>query len=48
MNKNNDGSAWNTFLSTVRARLNVAQIVEEVKHDAQVSFDFVSMLAVAR
>ncbi|XP_040161850.1 uncharacterized protein LOC120899743 [Anopheles arabiensis] len=47
MNKNNDGSAWNTFLSTVRARLNVAQIVEEVKHDAQVSFDFVSMLAVA-
>uniref|UniRef100_A0A182LUI5 Uncharacterized protein n=1 Tax=Anopheles culicifacies TaxID=139723 RepID=A0A182LUI5_9DIPT len=45
-NKNNDG-AWNTFLSTVRARLNVAQIVEEVKHDAQVSFDFVSMLAVA-
>lgn len=46
-NKNNDGSAWNTFLSTVRARLNVAQIVEEVKHDAQVSFDFVSMLAVA-
>ncbi|XP_058120794.1 uncharacterized protein LOC131282381 [Anopheles ziemanni] len=47
VNKNNDGSAWNTFLSTVRARLNVAQIVEEVKHDAQVSFDFVSMLAVA-
>uniref|UniRef100_A0A182Q8K0 DUF389 domain-containing protein n=1 Tax=Anopheles farauti TaxID=69004 RepID=A0A182Q8K0_9DIPT len=47
MNKNNDGGAWNTFLSTVRARLNVAQIVEEVKHDAQVSFDFVSMLAVA-
>uniref|UniRef100_A0AAG5D9M6 Uncharacterized protein n=1 Tax=Anopheles atroparvus TaxID=41427 RepID=A0AAG5D9M6_ANOAO len=46
-NKNNDGSAWTTFLSTVRARLNVAQIVEEVKHDAQVSFDFVSMLAVA-
>ncbi|XP_049279883.1 uncharacterized protein LOC125762130 [Anopheles funestus] len=46
-NKNNDGGAWNTFLSTVRARLNVAQIVEEVKHDAQVSFDFVSMLAVA-
>lgn len=47
VNKNNDGSAWTTFLSTVRARLNVAQIVEEVKHDAQVSFDFVSMLAVA-
>ncbi|XP_053673725.1 uncharacterized protein LOC128723985 [Anopheles nili] len=47
MNKNNDAGGWNTFLSTVRARLNVAQIVEEVKHDAQVSFDFVSMLAVA-
>lgn len=46
-NRNAEGGAWNTFLSTVRARLNVAQIVEEVKHDAQVSFDFVSMLAVA-
>lgn len=38
---------WNTFLSSVRARLNVAQIVEEVKHDAAISFDFVSMLCVA-
>ncbi|XP_055593760.1 uncharacterized protein LOC129744963 [Uranotaenia lowii] len=39
--------AWNTFLSSVRARLNVAQIVEEVKHDASITFDFVSMLCVA-
>ncbi|XP_049536884.1 uncharacterized protein LOC125951848 [Anopheles darlingi] len=46
-NKNNEDSPWNAFLSTVRARLNVAQIVEEVKHDAQISFDFVSMLVVA-
>lgn len=38
---------WNTFLSSVRARLNVAQIVEEVKHDAAITFDFVSMLCVA-
>lgn len=42
-----DGGAWNTFLSSVRARLNVAQIVEEVKHDASITFDFVSMLCVA-
>lgn len=42
-----DGGAWNTFLSSVRARLNVAQIVEEVKHDAAITFDFVSMLCVA-
>lgn len=42
-----DGGAWNTFLSSVRARLNVAQIVEEVKHDASITFDFVSMLVVA-
>lgn len=42
-----DGGTWNTFLSSVRARLNVAQIVEEVKHDAAITFDFVSMLVVA-
>ncbi|XP_058058095.1 uncharacterized protein LOC131209122 [Anopheles bellator] len=46
-NKNNEDTPWNAFLSTVRARLNVAQIVEEVKHDAHISFDFVSMLVVA-
>lgn len=46
-NGSKDGGAWNTFLSSVRARLNVAQIVEEVKHDASITFDFVSMLVVA-
>ncbi|XP_053693931.1 uncharacterized protein LOC128741855 [Sabethes cyaneus] len=45
-NGSKDGG-WNNFLSSVRARLNVAQIVEEVKHDASITFDFVSMLAVA-
>ncbi|XP_055546990.1 uncharacterized protein LOC129731198 [Wyeomyia smithii] len=45
-NGSKDGG-WNNFLSSVRARLNVAQIVEEVKHDASITFDFVSMLVVA-
>lgn len=45
-NGSKDGP-WNNFLSSVRARLNVAQIVEEVKHDATITFDFVSMLVIA-
>ncbi|XP_058446934.1 uncharacterized protein LOC131427604 [Malaya genurostris] len=45
-NASKDGG-WNNFLSSVRARLNVAQIVEEVKHDATITFDFVSMIVVA-
>jgi hypothetical protein len=34
-------------LSSVRARLNVAQIVEEVKWDATITFDFFILLIVA-
>ncbi|XP_058819469.1 uncharacterized protein LOC131682189 [Topomyia yanbarensis] len=46
LNGSKDGG-WTNFLSSVRARLNVAQIVEEVKHDASITFDFISMLGVA-
>lgn len=40
-------TAWNKFISSVRARLNVAKIVEEVKTDATLTFDFISLLIVA-
>lgn len=40
-------SAWTKFISSVRARLNVAKIVEEVKSDATLSFDFIILLIVA-
>uniref|UniRef100_U5EUZ1 Putative conserved plasma membrane protein n=1 Tax=Corethrella appendiculata TaxID=1370023 RepID=U5EUZ1_9DIPT len=39
--------AWNRFVSSVRARLNVAQIVEEVKSSATMTFDFVTLVIVA-
>lgn len=40
-------TAWNKFIGTVRARMNVAKIVEAVKSDATLSFDFIVMLIVA-
>lgn len=40
-------SAWNRFVGTVRARLNVAKIVEAVKSDASLTFDFIILLIVA-
>jgi len=38
---------FNRFIGTMRARLNVAKIVEAVKSDAALSFDFVILLIVA-
>ena len=41
------GTAWNKFVSSVRSRLNVAKIVEEVTKDATLTFDFIILLIVA-
>jgi uncharacterized hydrophobic protein (TIGR00271 family) len=40
-------TAWNKFIGTVRARMNVAKIVEAVKADASLTFDFIVLLIVA-
>jgi uncharacterized hydrophobic protein (TIGR00271 family) len=40
-------TSWNRFIGTVRARMNVAKIVDAVKSDAAMSFDFVILLIVA-
>uniref|UniRef100_A0A0K8V4S4 Uncharacterized protein MJ1221 n=1 Tax=Bactrocera latifrons TaxID=174628 RepID=A0A0K8V4S4_BACLA len=37
-------SVWNRFMNSVRSRLNVAQIVRDVKQDAAITFDFVILL----
>lgn len=42
----NEG-AWNRFMNSMRARLNVAQIVEEVKRNATITFDFLALLMIA-
>lgn len=34
-------------MNSMRARLNVAQIVESVKQDATITFDFLSLLIIA-
>ncbi|XP_063702328.1 uncharacterized protein LOC134832273 [Culicoides brevitarsis] len=39
--------AWNRLISSVRARLNVAQIVHEVKASAAITFDFLCLVIVA-
>ncbi|KAJ8894754.1 hypothetical protein PR048_000061 [Dryococelus australis] len=41
------GSAWQKFMSSVRARLTVAQVVEGVKADATLTFDFLTLLLIA-
>lgn len=38
---------WNKFIGTVRARMNVAKIVDAVKTDASLTFDFICLLIVA-
>lgn len=40
-------TAWNKFIGTVRARMNVAKIVDAVKSDASITFDFTVLLIVA-
>ncbi|XP_064537324.1 uncharacterized protein LOC135427677 isoform X1 [Drosophila montana] len=36
--------AWNRFMNSVRSRLNVAQIVRDVRQDAAITFDFCILL----
>lgn len=50
--KSSDRSAlkettWNKFIGTVRARMNVAKIVDSVKADGSLTFDFIVLLMVA-
>lgn len=40
-------TAWNRFVGSVRARMNVAKIVDAVRSDAAFSFDFVVLLITA-
>lgn len=40
-------TAWNKFVGTVRARMNVAKTVEAVRADATLTFDFIVILIVA-
>lgn len=40
-------TSWNKFIGTVRARMNVAKIVDAVKADASLTFDFIVLLIVA-
>jgi hypothetical protein len=40
-------SAWDKFLLSVRARLTVAQVVEGVRADAALTFDFIFLLVMA-
>lgn len=40
-------TAWNKFIGTVRARMNVEKIVVDCKESATLSFDFIVLLIVA-
>jgi hypothetical protein len=40
-------SAWDKFVQSVRARLTVAQVVEGVRADASLTFDFLVLLALS-
>ncbi|XP_059620692.1 uncharacterized protein LOC132264481 [Phlebotomus argentipes] len=39
--------AWERFVSSMTARFNVAQLVEEVRYNAELRFDFVSLIVIA-
>jgi len=38
---------WDRFMNSVRSRLNVAQIVRDVRQDAAITFDFCILLVSA-
>lgn len=44
---NEKQSAWDRFMNSVQARWNVQQIVEKVKTDATLTFDFVTLVFIA-
>ncbi|XP_055681745.1 uncharacterized protein LOC129789120 [Lutzomyia longipalpis] len=41
------GGGWERFVASMTARFNVAQLVEEVRYNAELRFDFVSLLVIA-
>lgn len=43
----NKVTAWSKFVASVRARLTVAQVVEQVRANAELTFDFCMLLIVA-
>ncbi|XP_066152132.1 uncharacterized protein [Euwallacea fornicatus] len=43
----NKNSGWNLFVSSVRSRLTVAQVVENVKAKAAMTFDFIMLLLIS-
>ncbi|XP_034097888.1 uncharacterized protein LOC117563603 isoform X1 [Drosophila albomicans] len=43
-NNNHPHGTWNRFMNSVRSRLNVAQIVRDVRQDATITFDFCILL----
>lgn len=47
MSEQRKQTAWNTFMSSFNARWNVAQIVQRVKNDATITFDFITLILVA-
>lgn len=48
INSDNDASTpWAAFVRSVRARQTVHQLLEQVKNDASLTFDFISLLVVA-
>lgn len=40
-------TAWDKFISSVHARWNVAQIVQRVREEATLTFDYVTLILVA-
>lgn len=45
--QNHKRTAWHCFINSIRARWNVAQIVQKVRQDATLTFDFVTLVLVA-
>lgn len=42
-----DQGLWDGFMSSVNARMNVAKIVDELRQDAALTFDFVVLIVIA-
>lgn len=40
-------SAWGRFVSSVTTRLTVAQVVENLKSEAEVTFNFICLFVIA-
>lgn len=45
--KTSKSTAWSRFISTVGARMTVAQVVENIKSEAKLTFDFVCLMVIA-